>query len=129
MNITQRTDNRHAQAATMAAGVIPANLPDVKVDEYAMGLAMMRAARMEGHRGKAPSMQNRGSEPFSREIDAEILRVIKKEMTTRQITDAVCRGLGREIHIKTIGCRLRGPLFDLLHHRKATCGAVWTMKQ
>ena len=98
-------------------------------DECAMGMAMMRAARMEGHRGKAPSMQNRGSELFSREVDAEILRVIKKEMTTRQITDAVCRGLGREIHIKTIGGRLRGPLFDLLHHRKATCGAVWTMKQ
>jgi len=52
MNITQRTDNRHAQAATMAAGVIPANLPDVKVDEYAMGMAMMRAARMEGTGGK-----------------------------------------------------------------------------
>ena len=129
MNITQRTDNRHAQAATMAAGVIPANLPDAKVDEYAMGMAMMRAARMEGHRGKAPSMQNRGSEFCSREVDAEILRVIQGEMTTRQITDAVSRIFGKDICIKTVWARLRGPLFDALRHRKAAHGVVWTMKQ
>jgi len=128
MNITQRTDNRHAQAATRAAGIIPANLPDVKVNEYAIGLAMARAARLEGHRGKAPSMQNRGSELCSREIDAEILRVIQGEMTTRQITDAVSRILGKDISIKTVGARLRGPLTDAQRHRKAVHGVVWMMK-
>ena len=128
MNITQRTDNRHAQAATRAAGIIPANLPDVKVNEYAMGLAMARAARLEGHRGKLPTKLNSGGEPFSREIDGEILRVIQGEMTTRQITDAVSRILRKDISIKTVGARLRGPLFDALRHRKAVHGVVWTMK-
>lgn len=49
MNITIRTPQGHARAVSRSAGIVPANLPDAKVDESAYA-ALMRKSAVETRR-------------------------------------------------------------------------------
>lgn len=127
--IRHHTTRADANARKCQPSVALAKFDKAPDGEAVLGLQMALLARREGKRGKAPSIQASMSGRENNEIEAAILKVIDGEMTTRQITDAVSQKLRREVSIKTIGGKLRGPLFHRLAKSEPDGGFVyWSLK-